>query len=85
METSPKRINVTLDAEHAVKLAQLAERTHLQEGTLARSLLSVAIDSADLEGAHVHMVLANIPGAMDRIARGRAQVEAGEIVPIDEI
>lgn len=44
---SAKRINVTLDEEHAGKLARLAERTHVQEGTLARSLLSTALDDAD--------------------------------------
>src|SRR3954447_16884309 len=34
------RINVTLDAEYASKLSRLAERMHVQEGTLAKSLLS---------------------------------------------
>lgn len=37
------RLGVTLDQEHAVRLARLAKRTHVQEGTPARSLLSVAI------------------------------------------
>ena len=32
------RLNVTLDAQYAEKLSRLAERTHAQEGTLARSL-----------------------------------------------
>jgi len=44
------RVNVTLDPERAEKLAKLAERTHEQEGTLARSLLSQALDEAE-EGA----------------------------------
>ncbi len=44
---APQRINVTLDPEYAQKLARLAERTHVQEGTLARSLLSSALDQAD--------------------------------------
>ena len=47
MERSGHRLNVTLDPEHAARLAQLAERTHVQEGTLARSLLSMAIEEAD--------------------------------------
>ena len=38
------RLNVTLDAQYAEKLSRLAERTHTQEGTLARSLLSQALD-----------------------------------------
>ena len=43
MGTPQRRVNVTLDAEHALKLRQLAERTHTNEGTLARSLLSTAL------------------------------------------
>jgi hypothetical protein len=35
-----RRINVTLEPSYAQKLASLAERTHVQEGTLARSLLA---------------------------------------------
>src|SRR5205807_1264667 len=41
------RVNVTLDPEHDAKLTQLAARTHLERGTLARSLLLQAIDDAD--------------------------------------
>ena len=39
-----QRLNITLDGEHASKLARLAARVHVNEGTLARSLLSSAID-----------------------------------------
>jgi predicted transcriptional regulator len=38
-----KRLNIELDDEHAEKLARLAERTHIEPGTLARSLLSIAL------------------------------------------
>jgi hypothetical protein len=38
--TSGIRLNVTLDEEYSAKLARLAERTHIHQGTLARSLLS---------------------------------------------
>ncbi|MBS1885970.1 MAG: hypothetical protein JSU06_02170 [Actinobacteria bacterium] len=48
-----KRINVTLDEAHAEKLARLAERTHVQEGTLARSLLCTALDDADPGAARI--------------------------------
>jgi Na+-translocating ferredoxin:NAD+ oxidoreductase RNF subunit RnfB len=53
MAVSAKRINVTLDDEHAGKLARLAERTHVQEGTLARSLLSTALDDADPDASRI--------------------------------
>jgi len=48
MERSGYRVNVTLDPEHAARLTRLAEHTHVQEGTLARSLLPAAIEEADL-------------------------------------
>ena len=47
MERATSRLNVTLDPEHAARLTRLAERTHGQEGTLARSLLSMASEEAD--------------------------------------
>jgi hypothetical protein len=47
LDSPANRLNVTLDAEHAARLARLAERTHVHEGTLARSLLSSATDDAD--------------------------------------
>ena len=40
-----RRLNVTLDDERAAKLARLAERMHVHEGTLARSLLATALQS----------------------------------------
>lgn len=82
---APKRINVTLDPLQAAKLARLAERSHLQEGTLARSLLSVAIDAADPDTAHVHLMLDSIPGAIERAQEGLAQAKAGDTVSADEL
>jgi hypothetical protein len=61
----PYRVNVTLDGEHAAKLASLAERTHVQEGTLARSLLSQALDEADPDPEHVTRLLDGIDGAYE--------------------
>lgn len=85
MPAAAKRINITLDAEQAAKLTLMAERSHLQEGTLARSLLSVAIDAANPDASHVHMILESIPGAIDRAYAGLEQAKAGDLVPIDEI
>jgi hypothetical protein len=57
MASAVHRLNVTLDPEHAARLAQLAERTHVQEGTLARSLLSMAIEEADPDARNVVALL----------------------------
>jgi predicted transcriptional regulator len=84
MAASPRRVNVTLDDEHASKLARLAERTHVQEGTLARSLLSTALDDADPDAARITEVLDAIPGAWERTQEGLAQAARGEGTPLDE-
>jgi hypothetical protein len=80
-----RRINVTLDGEYAAKLAAMAERTHMQEGTLARSLLSRAIDDADVDARHVTELLEGIPGAYERIQLGREQARSGQTIPLDEL
>jgi hypothetical protein len=85
MAASAKRINVTLDDEHAVKLTKLAERTHVQEGTLARSLLSTALDDADPDAARITEILDAIPGAWQRTQEGLAQAARGEGTPLDQL
>jgi hypothetical protein len=85
MASEVTRLNVTLDEEHAAKLARIAERTHLQEGTLARSLLSQAIDEADIDAASVVQLLDGIPGAFDRAQTGLAQAHADTTVSLADL
>ena len=85
MSSPARRVNVTLDAEHALKLRHLAERTHTNEGTLARSLLSTALDEADPDPRNVAELLDAIPGSFDRAALGREQAESGRGLPLDRI
>jgi hypothetical protein len=80
-----QRLNVTLDAEHAARLARLAERTHVAEGTLARSLLSTAIEDADPQAHSIVAVLDGIPGAYERAQQGLQRARAGETIPLDEL
>jgi hypothetical protein len=79
------RINVSLDEEYAAKLAALAERMHVQEGTLAKSLLSTALDRADPNAEHVVALLDAIPGAYERTQEGIAQARRGEGIALDEL
>jgi hypothetical protein len=79
------RINVSLDPEYAEKLAILAERAHIQEGTLARSLLSQAIDASDIDAHSVVEILDGIPGAFERAELGLEEIRAGRGVPLDEV
>ena len=85
MPRESSRLNVTLDPERAAKLALLAERTHTQEGTLARSLLSHAIDDADVDARHVVELLDGIPGALERAQLGLEQARSGQTVALDEL
>ena len=80
-----KRLNVTLGPEHAAKLRALADRAHVQEGTLARSLLSAALDQADPSAAAVTTLLDAIPGAYERTVEARDAAEAGRSIPLDEL
>jgi hypothetical protein len=79
------RVNVVLDEEHAQKLSSMAERAHVQEGTLARSLLSSALDAADPDARQITSLLDAIPGAWEQTQEGIEQARRGEGVPIDEL
>lgn len=85
VEQGSARLNITLDAEYAAKLTRLAERVHVQEGTLARALLSSALDEADPDPRSVTGVLDAIPGALERAHLGRRQGESAETITLDEL
>jgi len=80
-----ERLNITLDDEQAEKLSRLADRMHVQPGTVARSLLSSAIDEADPDAKHVVDLLDGIQGAHERAAMGLRQAKAGQTVALDEL
>lgn len=75
------RLNVTLSPEHGEKLARIARRTHLREGTLASSLLSHAIEEADPNADEIVALLGQIPDAWKRIEAGIADAQAGRTIP----
>lgn len=79
------RLNVTLDPEHAARLTRLAERTHVQEGTLARSLLASGIEDSDPDARSIIALLDGIPGAYERAQLGIQRAKAGETIPLDEL
>jgi hypothetical protein len=85
VESTSHRLNVTLDGEHAAKLSRLAERTHVQEGTLARALLSMAIEDAEPDARNVVALLDGIDGAYERAVMGLARAQAGESIPLAEL
>ena len=84
-ENRPRRVNILLGEEHAAKLYGLADRTHVNAGTLARSLLSSALDQADPDAATITSLLDAVPGAFERAQRGLADVRAGHVVALDDL
>jgi hypothetical protein len=63
----------------------MAERMHVQEGTLARSLLSTAIEEADPDARTITALLDGIPGALDEARLGLQQAREGKSIPLDEL
>ena len=80
-----RRINVSLDPEYSEKLSRLADRMHVQEGTLARSLLSAALDEADPDATRIAHLLDSLPGAYERTQEGIEQARRGEGISLDEL
>ena len=80
-----ERLNITLDDEQAEKLTRLAERMYVQPGTVARSLLSSALDDVDPDARNVVELLDGISGAHERAQLGLKQARAGETIALDEL
>lgn len=84
MASKQNRVNVLLDDEHAARLNSLAVRVHLSPGTIAKSLLSTALDQADPDAATVTALLDAIPGAYERAQEGLAEVRAGRGIRLED-
>ncbi len=80
-----ERLNITLNEEQAAKLLLLAERMHVQPGTIARSLLSTALDDADPDARDVVELLDGIPDAYQRAQLGHDQATRGETISLAEL
>ncbi|MBX3142279.1 MAG: ribbon-helix-helix protein, CopG family [Trueperaceae bacterium] len=85
MASSQARVNIVLDAEYAEKLRVLADRTHVSPGTLARALLSSALDEADPSARNVAMLLDGIDGAFERAQAGLADIAAGRVIALEDL
>jgi len=85
MSRSSARVNIVLDEARAAKLRRLAERTHTNAGSLARSLLSSALDEADPDPRNITDLLDRIDGAWEDALRGTAEADAGEGTPLEEL
>jgi hypothetical protein len=79
------RVNVILDEERALKLRRLADRTHTNPGTLARSLLSTALDEADPDPRNVTALLDGIDAAWDDASAGFEEIQGGRGIPLSDL
>ena len=79
------RVNVVLDDARAAKLRRLAERTHTNPGTLARSLLATALDEADPDPRTITSLLDRIDGAWEDAMAGVAEAKAGRTMPLEDL
>lgn len=82
---SSTRLNVTIDDAAAAKLSAMAQRMHVNEGTLARSLLLTAIDEADPDPSNIVALLDGIDGAWEDARAGWREAEEGQTVSLDEL
>jgi hypothetical protein len=55
-----------------------------ERGTLARSILSMALDEAEPDPPSIVALLDSMPGAFDRANQGLREIRAGEGIPLDE-
>ena len=78
-------MNIVLDDERAAKLRRLADRTHTNPGTLARSLLSTALDEADPDPRNITALLDRIDGAWQDATAGSQEIRSGKGIPLDEL
>jgi hypothetical protein len=81
---APTRLNITLDDAAARRLSAMARRMHINEGTLARSLLTTALDEADPDAANIVALLDGIAGAWEDAQEGWRQAQAGDTTPLDQ-
>ena len=58
---------------------------HVKEGTLARSLLSTAIEEADPDARNMTALLDGIPGAYEHALLGIEQAREGKTISLDEL
>jgi hypothetical protein len=82
---SARRLNITLDAVYAVKLARMAERRHVNEGALAQVLVSQALDKADLDPQQMADLLDSLVGARERANTGVEDAQAGQTSSLDDL
>lgn len=79
------QLEIQLDPENAARLERLAKLAGVPEATLARSLLSMAIEDADPDASSTTAILDGVPGAYERAIQSLDQADAGESIALDDL
>ncbi|HEX5479944.1 MAG TPA: hypothetical protein VFY79_09515 [Dehalococcoidia bacterium] len=85
MQERNETITIALDADDRRHLRAISERTRASETAVAHRLLSHALNYADVDAESMAEILEGIPGAIDRIAEARAQLDRGEGIPLEDL
>lgn len=85
MDRFAHQLEIQLDPEDAARLERLARLAGVPEATLARALLSKAIEDADPDAGGVTAILDGIPGAYERAIQSLEQAHAGELTALDDL
>lgn len=84
-ESDGMRVNISLDARHAAMLSALAERMHVNEGTLAKSLLSTALEESNPDARFITELLDGIDGTFARATAATERIDRGDFVELKDI
>jgi hypothetical protein len=85
VDRSARRLSIPLDPEHAARLARLARLAGVPDATLARGLLSKAIEEADSDAGSTTAILDGIPGAYEHAMQSLGRADAGEAIALDDL
>ena len=79
------QISVTIDDEHARRLAELAAQRAVGADVMAGEMITEALDDFELDGARYTEILDAIPGSRERAREAMQQAERGETIPLSDL
>lgn len=78
-----KRLSLTLPDEYSAVLEDMAAKSRIEPGSLARALLCARLD--EISARNVFDLLDLVPGAYEQVRRGEEELKAGKGIPMEEL